>query len=98
VAEGRQRADHDGGTAGGGARDPNGGQTTWDTPSVPASAGTVAIEGTPGGAGGIRFTAARDFSVARGSPIVNDTDHDGIVTFERPTSRSPRSTILHGYQ
>jgi len=72
------------------ARDPNGGQTTWDTPSVPASAGTVAVESTPGAPGGIRFTAARDFNgIARISYLVNDTDHDGIVTFEADVTVTP---------
>ncbi|HET8697318.1 MAG TPA: autotransporter domain-containing protein, partial [Gammaproteobacteria bacterium] len=72
------------------ARDPNGGQVLWDTPSVPPSQGTVAIEGTPGAPGGIRFTAARDFNgVATITYLVTDSDNDGVVPFQAEVTVTP---------
>jgi len=63
-------------------RDPNGGLLTWDNPSVPAAAGTVAIVGTPSNPGGIEYTPAQDFNGSVNvSYQVNDADGDGPVTF-----------------
>lgn len=63
-------------------RDPNGGFVTWDNPSVPPSAGTVTIVGTPQEPGGIEYTPAKDFNgTVNISYQVNDAHGDGPVAF-----------------